>query len=358
MLKKIKVNGKDAMVGAWLAEAVHDDHGELIAEGGTTVTEAVRQKLSGLAEVRLIIEVREDAAVEGEKEEEFELDDELKERAISGVKYIYSGVSSDEAVTTAAEIADMLCEAVSAGGVALNMKNLKAHDEYTFQHCVDVSVLGAFMARNMGLPKQTVKDTALAGLLHDIGKTKIPLEILNKNGRLTDEERQVMELHPLTGYKMIENNRNVSDAVKYGILTHHEKINGKGYNLKIGGWDIPLIGRILAVVDVFDALVTDRPYRAGMPSYKAVGIMRSGNEAGHFDVRLMHEFLSSLVLYPVGVCVLLNNGDICAVRGLTSGYPFSPCLSDVSTGKSYDLLRDSAMRDIHIESVIEPEKWA
>lgn len=357
-LKRMKIVGKDAFAGAWLDRTVYNRKGELIAEGGSTINEELIQKLHDLEEVNIIVDVGEDQDDTALSDADvFVLDSEIRKRVADGIRYIYSGVSSNEAVTVAGEVTDLLCDAVAgAKSIILDMEKLKSYDEYTFMHSVDVSILAAILATSIGMPEQKIHDVVMAGVLHDIGKTKISLEILNKNGRLSKEEFEEMNAHPLLGYRMLENNSSISDDVKLGVLTHHEKINGSGYVLELSDRGIPDIGRILAVADVYDALVTDRPYRKGMPSYKAMSIMRS--ESGHFDMVYFHHFLSHLILYPAGSYVRLNTGELCRVMKNFEGFPYRPVLKNQKTGTVYDLLHDVNLRAVWVESVPQMQAWS
>lgn len=141
-LKKMKVTGKEAFSGAWLDRAVYNMKGELIAEGGSTINEVLLQNLHGLEEIEIIVDVGEDQEETSLTDTDvFVLDREIRKRVADGIRYIYSGVSSNEAVTVAGEVTDLLCHAVAeAKSMILNMEKLKSYDEYTFMHSVDVSI--------------------------------------------------------------------------------------------------------------------------------------------------------------------------------------------------------------------------
>lgn len=355
-LKKYKVTGAAVPVGSWISKTVYNARGELLAEGGTTVNEVLLSRLRGIEELEIFVDVKdniEEPVLKGKKD--FVLEDSVREQVVDGVKYLYSGISNKEIAYESNKIADTICEVVSEADGGYNIESLRSYDEYTYRHSVDVALMSAFLARALDLPERVVKEVALAGVLHDLGKTKIPLEIVNKKGKLTDDEFDVMKSHPLLGYEIIKDEKNIPDTVKYGVLTHHEAFSGSGYVLGLSRKEIPAYGRLIAIADVYDALVTDRPYRAGMSAYKAIDVMRS--DEGHFDMFLLQGFLSFLVLYPVGTCVVLSNGVVGVVVGQEEGFSYQPYIRNVNTGKGIDLVHDLAYRGIKIQAVLQEQGW-
>lgn len=355
-LRKFKVSGSSVPIGSWLSEPVFDAGGELLAEGGSAVNEVLLERLGCIEELDVFVEVKDSAEEpEAAGRKDFVLEESIREKAVDSVKYIYSGISDSEAVYESSRIADTICEAIGDTNGGLNIESLRQYDEYTYQHSVDVALMSAFLAKALELPEQAVKEAALTGVLHDIGKIKISLEILNKRGRLTDEEFEVIKGHPLYGFEMLKEENHIPDAVKYGVLTHHEKYFGDGYVLGLSRKEIPAYGRLIAVADCFDALISDRPYHPGRPAYKAIEIMRE--DIGHYDTFLLQRFMSFLVLYPVGTCLVLSNDVVCVVAGQEEGYPYRPCLKDIRTGGKIDLLHDLQLRGIKVKAVMQEEVY-
>lgn len=355
-LKRYKVTGVTAPVGSWLSKSVYDARGELLAEAGSTVNGVLLERLRHIEELEVFVDVKdniEEPKAVGHKD--FVLEESIRERVVDSVKYIYSGISNSEVAYESSRIADTICEVIGDADGGFNIENLRQYDEYTYRHSVDVALMGAFLAKALELPEQVVKEVALAGIIHDLGKTRIPLEILNKQGKLTGEEFEIMKSHSLYSYEIIKDEKSISDAVKYGVLTHHEIYSGGGYVLGLSRRQIPAYGRLIAIADYFDALVTDRPYRAGMSAYEAVSIMK--DDAGHFDSFLLSGFISFLVLYPVGTCVVLSDGSTCVVTGQVEGFPYRPYMRNVSTGEAIDLVHDLQMRGIKIQSVLQEQAW-
>lgn len=141
---------------------------------------------------------------------------------------------------------------------------LEYHDKYTKGHSKNVATIASMVAERLGLSDEMIKKTYWASLLHDIGKIVIPSQILNKEGKLTIEEFEVIKKHPVYGHDFLTTSEDLKELAKY-VLHHHERWDGKGYPMGLSGEDIPLISRIIAIADAYDAMRSDRPYRKGLP---------------------------------------------------------------------------------------------
>lgn len=141
---------------------------------------------------------------------------------------------------------------------------LEYHDKYTKGHSKNVATIASLLAERLGLSDEMIKKAYWASLLHDIGKIVIPSQILNKEGKLTIEEFEVIKRHPVYGHDFLTTSEDLKELAKY-VLHHHERWDGKGYPMGLSGDDIPLISRIIAVADAYDAMRSDRPYRKGLP---------------------------------------------------------------------------------------------
>ena len=143
----------------------------------------------------------------------------------------------------------------------LSVARLKTHDEYTDMHSGAVCALMVALARRLGLPEDQVRDAGAAGMLHDLGKAAMPLNVLNKPGALSDDEFKIMKAHPVRGYDMLKQSGTASEAVLDVALHHHEKFDGTGYPHNLKGDAIGLMARMGAVCDVYDAITSNRPYK-------------------------------------------------------------------------------------------------
>ncbi|ADU71074.1 HD-GYP domain-containing protein [Pantoea sp. At-9b] len=192
----------------------------------------------------------------------------------------------------------------------LSMARLKNHDDYTYLHSMAVCGLMISLGKKLGLDEQQQRRVGMGGLLHDVGKAAVPLEILNKPGRLTPEEMAIMRQHPIVGAQMLMEADADEDLLDI-TLHHHEKLDGSGYPHGLKGEEISLFSRMAAVCDVYDAVTSDRPYRKGWTPAEAMHNMLSWR--GHFDTKLLQTFVRSIGIYPVGSLVRLASGRVALV---------------------------------------------
>jgi HD-GYP domain-containing protein (c-di-GMP phosphodiesterase class II) len=197
-------------------------------------------------------------------------------------------------------------------GALVSLARLKTADDYSYMHSVAVCALMVSLGRTLRLSETQCREAGLAGLLHDMGKALMPSEILNKPGKLSDEEFAVMKSHPERGHAVLVEGGGASDAVLDVCLHHHEKVDGSGYPHKLAGDTITLLARMGAVCDVYDAITSDRPYKAGWDPAESIARMASWQ--GHFDPAVFSAFVKSLGIYPTGSLVRLASGRLAVVQ--------------------------------------------
>lgn len=182
-------------------------------------------------------------------------------------------------------------------------------DEYTYTHCVNTAFYSMMIAKWLNMADWEINKAIQSGLLHDIGKSRIPNEILCKGGILTKEEYEIIKEHTILGYGMVEGTDDIDRDVKTVVLFHHERIDGSGYPFNIGMDSINLYSRIVAVADVFDAMTSDRVYKSRVTPLEAFEMFQTVG-LGIFDTKVLSVFLNNLAAYLVGSKVLLSNGEI------------------------------------------------
>jgi putative nucleotidyltransferase with HDIG domain len=213
-----------------------------------------------------------------------------------------------------AEEALPIVEEISASvlrnpGALIGLARLKSRDDYTYMHSVAVCALMVSLARQLELGDDQVRQAGMAGLLHDIGKMMIPLEILNKPGKLTNAEFELVKNHPVEGHKMLLGGNGVSDIALDVCLHHHEKMDGSGYPDKLKGQQISLYAKMGAVCDVYDAITSNRPYKNGWEPAESIRKMAEWS-TGHFDPEVFQAFVKSIGIYPVGSLVRLESSRL------------------------------------------------
>ena len=267
------------------------------------------------------------------------LSESVRKRVGEGIQFLYNNTESANFSETTNNVANELMKTiVDNDAVAVDISMLKVSDEYTFKHSVDVATMAMIVGKKHGLSEKDIHDLGIAGLLHDVGKSKIPNEVLNKPGKLTDEEFALMKQHTLFGFEILKNRNEFPDSIMRGVLQHHEKTNGKGYPLGVSEDKIHPYAKIISVADVYDALVTERPYKKGFP--KSVAIEMIMSMTGELDFDAMKSFLASVILYPVDSIVTLSSGELAKVIENNSENALRPKVVGLKTGQIYDLAND------------------
>lgn len=192
----------------------------------------------------------------------------------------------------------------------ISIARLKNKNEYTYMHSVAVCALMVALARQLGMDAEAVRKAGLAGLLHDIGKMAIPLEILDKPGKLTDEEFAVIKNHPSEGHRMLLEGGGADEVVLDVVRHHHEKVGGGGYPDNLANEQLSVFARMGAICDVYDAVTSNRPYKDGWCPAESLRRMAEWSQYGQFDSKLFQAFVRSVGIYPVGSLVRLESGRL------------------------------------------------
>jgi HD-GYP domain-containing protein (c-di-GMP phosphodiesterase class II) len=196
-------------------------------------------------------------------------------------------------------------------GALVSLARLKTADDYSYMHSVAVCALMVALGHQMGLDDASCREAGMAGLLHDMGKAAMPLDILNKPSKLTDDEFAIIRTHPERGWQMLQEARGASEMALDVCLHHHERIDGSGYPHRLPAEKISSFARMGAVCDVYDAVTSNRPYKAGWDPAESMARMASWK--GHFDDTIFRHFVRSLGIYPNGSLVRLASRRLAVV---------------------------------------------
>jgi len=227
----------------------------------------------------------------------------------------------------AKEVVNTLVDSIMANESALVwLTMLKHRDEYTSQHSINVCIMSLLFGRHLGLAEHELRELGHGALLHDIGKMKVPLEILNKTTKLTPEEAEVLKQHAVYGYEMLKGNPQISEVSLDIIRSHHERVDGSGYPRGLVGDEIARYAMIVSVVDVYDAITSERVYHMGISPHEALNLMY-GWSPSSFMRDLIESFIQCLGIYPIGSIVELDTGEVGVVMTMNLSHRLRPIIT-------------------------------
>jgi HD-GYP domain-containing protein (c-di-GMP phosphodiesterase class II) len=203
------------------------------------------------------------------------------------------------------------------------ISKLRSQDDYTFSHCVNVSMLTAMFVRHLGHDDETVFEAGMGGFFHDLGKAQMPTKILTASRRLTPEEFSTMRRHPTLGYEYLTKVPELPESVRLATLEHHERIDGTGYPDAKRGGQISIQGKIVGIVDVYDALSSRRAYKDAMLPHRVLGLLY-GMRTHDLDEGLTEQFIRCIGIYPAGSIIKLNTGEVAIVTQINHAAPLYP----------------------------------
>lgn len=247
------------------------------------------------------------------------------------------------------EIARYLLNIIESKKLWKYMFNLKINDKYTYKHSINVAIVAHALCKDMGIGEVETEHTVTGALMHDIGKVMIPKGILNNCGRLSDEEMEIMRTHVDLGYKIVAGNKYLVENEKVIVKNHHEREDGKGYSTGLNADELDLGSKIVAVADVFDALISDRPYRSGMSMAKTLDIISGFELNKEIKGTLNHVILR----YPVGSVVITSNNCIGVVEDSTDNNSKVRLVYDMNMKESINCVVNAGNDEIFIYDRID-----
>lgn len=333
-MRYVKIEkAKDNMV---LAKPLYDSINRVLLASGTILTKDYikRLKSRGLDGFYIEDKLAEDIDVQ---------DNITQELRNEGVEALSRG-DLDACISVAERIVDQI---VSHPPISIDMIDLRTYDDYTYRHSVNVAVISTVIGLNLGYNRKILVQLSMAAMLHDIGKRKLDPMILNKQGRLTPEEYEHVKQHPQIAFNMLKQRMDISSRVRAGVLSHHENEEGSGYPNGFAGDEIYIYAKIIHVADVFDALISKRPYKPPYARAEAVEYLMGACDR-LFDRQIVEVFVQSVSIYPLGTEVLLSDGREGIVA--SNNNPLRPVIR-LMNGEDIDL-NDS---DKYLNITIVPE---
>ena len=245
-------------------------------------------------------------------------------------------------------------------GALLSLVQIKRADEYTYMHSVAVSALMAQLAKTLGLDEAAQHQAATAGLLHDIGKVGVPNEILNKPGRLTEDEFKAVRNHPRNGYELLARGGEFDEVALDVCLHHHERIDGRGYPDRLKGDEITLFAKMGAICDIYDAISSNRSYKSAWTPFESLRQMASWGK-GHLDPEIFRAFVQSIGVYPVGSIVKLKSNRLAIVTEQNANELRKPVLKAFYSTQLHERIEPRFVKlgkgQEEVVSVEDPETW-
>ncbi|MBU5592193.1 HD-GYP domain-containing protein [Clostridium sp. MSJ-4] len=335
--------------GAYLAKTIFDDEGRPLLREGVKLSKNMINRIKSIHIYSVYII---------DEYSQAEIDDiikpELRQKAIGTIKGTFSSIDKFskaypsksnnslikerekyfDSIYSVAE--ELLEEILSNSSIMVNLVDIKSLDSYTYQHCVNVAVLSLILGIQLQLNKYDLLDLCVGALVHDIGKSFVPAEVLFKPGPLNDQELLIMQEHVTKGYDYLRGVLAISSKSRIIALQHHEKYDGSGYPEQRKGTEINYLARIVAIADVYDALTSDRPYRRALSPNESMEYIMA-NASTHFDYDMVKAFARVIVPYPKGTLVKMSNGEIAVVGDTIPNFPLRP---NITVVKSSDPSRE------------------
>lgn len=335
--------------GSPISHDLYNSHGAILVPKGKIMTPKLREQLLR----NNIDSFSVDITGYEQVEDHYEHFDESVIREIEAVKKVYNdsfaALSSELEIfkrhqhfskATMRETAKELVESIGKyKHVYLGLEGIRRKDVYTYIHSLDVAIFMIVLGKTLTMNKNDLEQAALAGLLHDIGKTAIDDSILLKPAKLSFSEMETMKKHSEIGYDILKNKLHYPEFVARVALEHHERVDMQGYPRKLN-WDhIHLFSKMAAICDVYDAITAERIYKRAMLPHDAIEYLMT-IVGTHLDQALTTQFIRNIVVYPLGTRVRLNSGEIGIVVRLHDGYPTRPVVKCIENRALRDLMID------------------
>lgn len=344
-----------------LSKPVFHDNGNILIQAGIPLSQRIINRLIklGIAFVYIHDDITKDIEVKNA------ISDETRVEAINTIKKEFAEIENHhiigESLNTihlsknfAKVVQKILTDIKESDDVISILSDVYCYDSYIFTHSLNVTIYTIGLGMELKFNEKQLFEIGLGAILHDVGKIMVPKEILEKNGRLTNEEFEIIKNHSRAGFDLLRNAPNISLITAHCAFQHHERLNGSGYPQGISGDQIHLYAKILAVADVFDAVTSNRVYRKAMLPHEGLEILYAG--AGTlFDKQIVEMFSRTVAIYPTGLTVYLSDGRKGVVSRQNKFFSMRPFIRIIEhAGARVEPYEVDLLKDRHV-TIIECE---
>lgn len=345
-MKTITMSIFDCKPGMKIAETIHNNYGAIMLTENTILDKQAINRIDsmGISQIKVFEQDSEEIKSNYNKNVQQKYEDNIND-----IKNIMSriAVGSSIDMSKVRKVAGTISTDVYSNRDIVNVLNeLREAGEYTYTHSINVSFISMMIGKWMNCSERTIKHLIQAGLLHDIGKYKVPQEIIMKPGKLTQAEFEQVKKHPLHAYSMLRGITTIHEDVLYGVLMHHEREDGTGYPTGVKSDKINIIAKILAVADIYDAMTSERIYRKRQSPFEVFRLMQN-DSYGKLHPLVLDTFINHMSMYYIGMEVRLSNGAVGEVVFINPRHISQPI---VKVGDEYiDLTKNT---DLKIEEML------
>lgn len=322
------ISVRNARPGMWLARSIRNEEGLVLLAEGMELTDSLlnRLKRSGIAYL-YVHDPRTDDIHIPEL-----LSAETRREALREVRFHFRKIMDRSARLRGVSNMDrsfrrvlnmMIDDLYRNKDAMMMLTDMSITDHYLYQHSVNVCTYALVLGLAQNYSREEMMVLGLGALLHDIGKTQMPQEILQKQGKLSRAEMAVVRNHTNVGFEMLKDEPNIPLISAHCALQHHERLDGSGYPRGLKGGEIHEYAQWIGLIDVYDAMTTNRVYRPAMLPHRALEILFTGSDS-LFDIEKLTAFRDRISLYPLGITVTLSTGETGVVVDVNSAYPQRP----------------------------------
>ncbi|MEW9094097.1 MAG: HD-GYP domain-containing protein [Clostridiaceae bacterium] len=330
-----------------LGKSILTSDGKILLKAGVKLSNSYIKKLKEIGVYYVYIEDKrlEDVVLEDEQLVE------LKQFTMQSMSQIIKNIHScngKELRQTLNVVEDLVQYIIEMGDVNKSIYDIKTYDNYTYIHSLDTCIMSSFLGLSAGFKEKEIKDLGIGAVLHDVGKTKVPITILNKEDKLSEEEFNEIKKHTIYGGEILRKNYSISGDIIDIVEQHHERVDGRGYPYGLVNNNISKFAKVVCICDVFDAISNDRCYRKKFSPNDAYELILAGSGA-IFDEKLVMNFKETFAIYPLGSCVSLSTGEEGYVVRQNKGFPDRPVVRVL-----YDSKTKSPIPFYEIDLILNP----